>query len=211
MRAPRAAGRPRDTTIDESAIAATQELLVESGFEATTMQAIAKRAGVHASALYRRWPSRIELIERAVFPGFEPASVEPTGDLRADLRRFLEAYLAAFDSPATRAAMPGLLAHRRAGGSPADPARYLEVSTRPHFVDILHAAPPDLVDPRIDPDDVFDLVLGSILTRFVVPTVAVRNRPIDHTVDLIMRALRPVPMPDRSLTESARSSGRERT
>jgi AcrR family transcriptional regulator len=36
------------------------------------------RSGVHASAIYRRWPSRIELIEEAVFPGLSPLSVQPT-------------------------------------------------------------------------------------------------------------------------------------
>lgn len=62
-------GRPRDNRIDERALTATRELLVERGFEATTIQAVAERASVHASAIYRRWPSRIELIEEATFPG----------------------------------------------------------------------------------------------------------------------------------------------
>ena len=59
----RAPGRPRDTSINERALAATRELLVERGFDATTIQAVAEHSGVHASAIYRRWPSRIELIE----------------------------------------------------------------------------------------------------------------------------------------------------
>ena len=104
------AGRPRDSSLDERAIAATLELLVERGFEGTTVQAVAKRSGVHASALYRRWSSRIELIEEAIFPGFDPPAVEPTGDLRADLLRFLGAYLAAFGSPAALAG--GARTHR---------------------------------------------------------------------------------------------------
>src|SRR6478736_4893636 len=107
------AGRPRDSTLDARAIAATLELLVETGFEGTSVQAVAKRSGVHASALYRRWPSRIELIEDAIFPGFDPPTVEPTGDLRVDLLRFLRAYLRAFGSPALRAAAPGLMAHHQ--------------------------------------------------------------------------------------------------
>ena len=80
----RPAGRPRDAGLSERALAAARELLTESGFEATTIQAVAARSGVHASAIYRRWPSRIELIEEAVFPGLSPLSVQPTGDLRTD-------------------------------------------------------------------------------------------------------------------------------
>ena len=80
-------GRPRDAGISERALAATRELLVQRGFDATTIQAVAEHSGVHASAIYRRWPSRIELIEEATFPGLNPLSVQPTGDLRHDLRR----------------------------------------------------------------------------------------------------------------------------
>src|SRR5436309_1989538 len=41
-------GRPRDATIDARVLDAARELLVEQGFDATTVQAIAERAGVHA-------------------------------------------------------------------------------------------------------------------------------------------------------------------
>src|SRR3954452_13494248 len=105
----RPVGRPRDTTIDERVLEAARELLVERGFDATTLQAIAERSGVHASAIYRRWPSRIAIIEQVVFPGLASLAVEPTGDLRKDLRRFLRAYLTALGAPAARAAIPSLL------------------------------------------------------------------------------------------------------
>lgn len=126
--ATRRTGRPRDASIDARALAAARRLLVEDGFAATTIQAIAEHSGVHASAIYRRWPSRFELIEDAAFAGFLPDTVAPTGDLRRDLARFLQAYLTAFDSPVVRAAMPGLLAgtgpgaaRRRPGcGCPSD-------------------------------------------------------------------------------------------
>jgi hypothetical protein len=146
---------------------------------------------VHASAIYRRWPSRIEIIEQAVFPGIPPVTVRPTGDLRRDLRRFIRAYLSASGAPAARAAMPGLLAaHQRPGRSGAAET-WLAVSTRPLFVDILRETPSGSVDPTVDPDDVFDLLLGAILARTFVPTVVHRNRPIERLVDLMLRLLRP--------------------
>ena len=67
---------------------------------------------MHASAIYRRWPSRIELIEEATFPGLSPLSVQPTGDLRRDLRQFIRAYLAAFSAPAAAPGVPGNLLNR---------------------------------------------------------------------------------------------------
>lgn len=176
--------------MDERAIAAALELLVEAGFEGTTIQAVAKRSGVHASAIYRRWSSRIELIEEAVFPGFSPPAVAPTGDLRADLRRFVRAYVAVFEAPATRAAMPGMVLHYQStsGRSPDD---YIRVSARPQFQDILVAAPAGSVDAEVDPDDVFDVLLGALMARVVVPTIAARRRPIERLVDLVVRMLQP--------------------
>jgi AcrR family transcriptional regulator len=185
-------GRPRDTTINERALAATRELLVQRGFDATTIQAVAEHSGVHASAIYRRWPSRIELIEEATFPGLSPLSVQPTGDLRRDLRRFIRAYMAAFNAPAARAAAAGLLAHQQTSNRPHPPELYLRVSARPQFQDILRAAPPGSIDPTVDPDDVFDMLLGAILTRTLLFNAMARNRPMERTVEMILRLLRPL-------------------
>jgi AcrR family transcriptional regulator len=191
----RAPGRPRDTSINERALAATRELLVQRGFDATTIQAVAEHSGVHASAIYRRWPSRIELIEEATFPGLSPLSVRPTGDLRRDLRRFIRAYLAAFGAPAARAAAAGLFAHSQTSNAPRPPEMLLRVSARPQFQDILRAAPTGSVDPAVDPDDVFDMLLGAVLTRTLLSAVTARNRPVERTVDMILRMLRPLDGP----------------
>jgi len=77
-----------------------------------------------------------------------------------------------FGSPAARAAAPGLLAHYPSAGDGRSPEQYLRISTRPQFQDILRAAPTSAVDPDIDADDVFDIMLGAILARTIVPTVA---------------------------------------
>ena len=185
--------RPRDTTIDERALAATLELLEEVGFEATTMQAVSARADVHASALYRRWPSRVALVEDALSPTVAIASFEPTGDLTRDLRRFLRAYAATWCSPAARAAMPGLLAHYQSTGAVRSEEEWLPISARPQFLDILRAAPEGAVDPAVDPDDVFDVLLGAVMARSLVPTVVERDRPLERTLELVLRMLAPRP------------------
>jgi hypothetical protein len=151
---------------------------------------------VHASAIYRRWASRIELIEEATFPGLSPLGVQPTGDLRNDLHLLIDAYLAAFSAPAARAAAAGLLAHHQTTSRPRPPEMYLRVSARPQFQDILHAAPPGSVDPALDPDDVFDMLLGAVLARILLSAVTERQRPVERTVEMIIRLLRPpVPSP----------------
>src|SRR3954453_9449263 len=153
-------GRPRDVSIDTRVIEAARELLVEVGYDATTVQAIAERSGVHASAIYRRWPSRVEIIEQAVFPGLGSVTVRPTGDVRRDLRRFVRSYVTMLGSPVARAAAPGLLASYQSGARTGMEETLLALSARPQFLDILRAAPAGAVDPTVDPDDVFDMLLG---------------------------------------------------
>jgi AcrR family transcriptional regulator len=184
-------GRPRHPDIDDRVLQATLAILSEEGFAATTIVAVARRSGVNASAIYRRWPSRIELIEEAVFPGLDQPSIRPTGDLRRDLRRFMGVYERTLSAPAARAAVPGLLASYQHGASPHPARKWLRVSARPHFRAILEAAGPGRVDSNLDPDDVFDLLLGTVLARALVPTVVRRTRSAEHVVDLVVRALRP--------------------
>src|SRR3954449_7681772 len=107
--AARLAGRPRDPRVDEAGRRAALELLVQEGFPATSMQAIARRAGVSAPAIYRRWSSKAELIEAAVFPSdlVEPAA--DSDDLGAELADYCLRILTYLAQPPVRAAIPGLL------------------------------------------------------------------------------------------------------
>jgi AcrR family transcriptional regulator len=181
-------GRPRDGSIDQRALAAARDLLIEAGYAGTTVQAVARQAGVHASAIYRRWPSRLDLVRDAAFADFPPGRVRPTGDLRRDLRRFVRAYVKTFAQPVVQAAMPGLMSEQSGLRTSSG---WAQLSVRPHFRELLAAAPPRAVDPEVDPDVVFDLVLGAVLARVVVPGDVRRAPSIDATVDLVLRAIEP--------------------
>lgn len=191
--ASRGRGRPRDPGIDARVLEATRALLADRGFDATTVQSIAERSGVHASAIYRRWPTRTDIIEQAVGSGFGPSPATPTGDLRRDLRRLVRELAATLGAPAARAAMPALLATYQASGRSGAPETWLAVTVRPRFLDILLAAPDGAVDPDVDPDDVFDMILGAVMARVLVPTVAERDRPLERVVELALRLLQPNP------------------
>jgi AcrR family transcriptional regulator len=184
-------GRPRDASIDEKVMEAASALLVEQGFTATTMQAIAERAGVHASAVYRRWSSKSDVIAHLVFPGLAPSRTRPTGDLKSDLRRFVRAYSAALSTPVARAAMPHLLAGFQDEGVDYVGTDWEAVSARPQFVGILEAAG---VKPRgrnTDFDDLFDVLQGAIMARVLIPTISRRHRPLERLVDTMLQLLEP--------------------
>ncbi|MBB2771335.1 MULTISPECIES: TetR/AcrR family transcriptional regulator [Mycolicibacterium] len=59
-------GRPRDAGTDAAILRAGLELFIERGVEGTSMEQIAKRAGVGKPAVYRRWPNKEELIAAAM-------------------------------------------------------------------------------------------------------------------------------------------------
>jgi AcrR family transcriptional regulator len=59
-------GRPRRPTTDDAITKAALDLLAERGFQATTIEAIADRAGVGRNTIYRRWRSKEELIADAL-------------------------------------------------------------------------------------------------------------------------------------------------
>ncbi|NLU83198.1 TetR/AcrR family transcriptional regulator [Rhodococcus sp. HNM0569] len=106
-------GRPRDASKDQAVLAAARRLLAESGYQQTTVSAVARRAGVNTPAIYRRWPSREALLEEAVYgPGGHPLPDE-SGDLRKDLETWVRIFLARAARPAARAGVPGLLADSR--------------------------------------------------------------------------------------------------
>jgi AcrR family transcriptional regulator len=102
------AGRPRSADLDVALTDATAQLLAEIGYIATTVDAIAARAGVPKSALYRRWSSKAELVFATVVHG--PVIMVPdTGALGSDLVELARRIVATLTAPAARQALPGLL------------------------------------------------------------------------------------------------------
>jgi AcrR family transcriptional regulator len=83
-------GRPRSARADRAILDATIELLAERGYAGLTVEAVAGRAGVGKSTIYRRWPSKATLAAAAVNAlARERLPVPDTGELRDDLLRLM--------------------------------------------------------------------------------------------------------------------------
>lgn len=59
-------GRPRDPGRDEAILAATRQLLGEVSYDQVTVRTIAARAQAGLATMYRRWPTKEELVVDAV-------------------------------------------------------------------------------------------------------------------------------------------------
>lgn len=78
-------GRQRDPDIDAAVRTATLQLLREVGYADLSIGQIAKRAGVYRPAIYRRWPSKQDLVTDVLAAAMGLSPTPDTGDLRADL------------------------------------------------------------------------------------------------------------------------------
>ena len=104
----RGRGRPRSQESEKAILDATMELLSELGFRAVTVDAIAARAGASKSTIYRRWPTKENLVI-AAFGETPLLAPPPRGDMVSQLVEVIRR--------SSRAAMQDTHARRRAAGA----------------------------------------------------------------------------------------------
>jgi AcrR family transcriptional regulator len=76
-------GRPRSADRTPAILRAVVELIDENGYDRVTIQDVADRAGVGLATIYRRWPTKQDLVVEALRS--KEVDLPDTGDTRADL------------------------------------------------------------------------------------------------------------------------------
>jgi len=186
-----AGGRPRDPRVDEAVFAAATELLLEKGYEGVGLQAVARRAGVGHSSVYRRWPSKAHLVHELLFTDDIQVPLEDA-DVASVVRAMVDGTIAQFSRPTALAATPGLLAefHRD-----PDLRRVLTDRIETAFRQRLRAALAGNVRPGVDPDVLMDAIAGAVLfALFVDPRSGVAGVPggfADQLIDLLLGGVLP--------------------
>ena len=79
--------RRRGAELEDALLQAAWDEVFEHGYAALTIDAVAKRAGTSRPVIYRRWPSKAELVHAAVLRTMRHEQLAPpdTGSLRGDL------------------------------------------------------------------------------------------------------------------------------
>lgn len=89
-------GRKRDPALDMQILEATLEKLAEVGFDIMSMDMVAAHIGSGKTTLYRRWPSKAELVKDALIwmsrNSIELDQLPDTGTLKGDLLALLKPY-----------------------------------------------------------------------------------------------------------------------
>ena len=101
---PRTGGR--SARVVESVLAATQQAFAEHGYAGLSIEDVAARAGVNKTTVYRRWPTKADLVLAALIAlrGDDP-ELPDTGSLREDLLAILRHRAAHMITPHRRAIM----------------------------------------------------------------------------------------------------------
>ncbi|WGY01784.1 TetR/AcrR family transcriptional regulator [Nocardioides sp. QY071] len=78
-------GRPRDADLDTAIIQVTRERLAEQGYSQISLSEIAAAAGTTRPTLYRRWPTKLDLVIAALEWGFQAQTDSYPSDAIAEL------------------------------------------------------------------------------------------------------------------------------
>jgi AcrR family transcriptional regulator len=82
---PRPPGRPRSAAAERAILEAALRLLVEEGYQGMSVEGVAARAGVGKATIYRRWPSKEQLVATALGRLNAEVQTPDSGDGRRDL------------------------------------------------------------------------------------------------------------------------------
>jgi AcrR family transcriptional regulator len=170
---------PRETEL----LAVTLQLLQEHGYDRLTVDAVAATARASKATVYRRWPSKAELVLAAFIEGIRQVAVPPeTGTLRGDLLKVGE-----------------LVCQQAQQHAGTIRAVLVEVSRNPalddvmqhHFLDQRKALVGHVLQEAVDRgemdeaainDELWDLLPGYLIFRTIIP-----NRPpTRHTVQALI-------------------------
>ncbi|MQY23681.1 TetR/AcrR family transcriptional regulator [Nocardia macrotermitis] len=177
-------GPHRDPAVDRAVLEAARSLLVERGYAATSIDAIATRAGVSRPAIYRRWPSKAHLIAKAVFPDVGSEQVAP--DLLAEIRKVIRGTIQLFGSAEARAAMPGLMTEMRAdSGLYQKLSARLDTPTRDELAEYLPTAP----RPGLDPNTLLDTIAGAALFAMCIRDIDDLDGFAESLEDLLLHGI----------------------
>jgi AcrR family transcriptional regulator len=104
-------GRPRSVAADEAILDAAIASFIECGWGGLTIEGVAARAGVGKTTIYRRYPSRLDLILAAAERlAQEKGDAPDTGTLRSDLVALADAHLWMLTETRAGRAIPTMVA-----------------------------------------------------------------------------------------------------
>lgn len=190
---PASRGRPRSAEAEEAILRAAIEILGDVGYASFSIEAVAARAGVGRPTVYRRWPSKLELVVEAVSRMAPPLKVTDSGDPLADLRSLVTALVADMTGSATGQAIMALASDPEAHAelTPRLSERLIQPRRAVTASLLQRAASNGQIDPGIDPGMLIDLMVGAATYRWMITGRPVSRQAAGQIIDTVLSLAAP--------------------
>jgi len=170
---------PRETELLE----VTLQLLQEHGYDRLTLDAVAARARASKATVYRRWPSKAELVLAAFIEGVRQVAIHPeTGTLRGDLLALGEACREQASQQAGTIRAVLVETSRHPALQDALQSQFLEQRKALIHEVLRDAAARGEIDPSVISDELWDLLPGYLIFRIIMPA----RPPTPETVRVLV-------------------------
>ncbi len=184
-------GRPRSAEVDRAILDAAIELFVDLGYDAITMEGVAARAGVGKAAIYRRYPTKLDLVMAAAARlGERKGPVPDTGSLREDLIQLARGYRRMLTSTDTGRAVPAMIAAKaRCAELHAAHSRFVADRFDASAVLVARAVERGELPAGTDDHLVVEMVLGPLVHRVLVSGLPVNDAYLGGLVDAVLHGV----------------------
>lgn len=179
----------RSARVRESALHAALDVAAESGYADVTMNQVARRAGIAATTILRRWGSAEALLLDAMLTYSEDQLAIPdTGTLRGDFDAFARLLTSYLSSPEG-----GVLARALAANDDEDLA-----ATRAEFWKTRLGTASAIIDRAIDRGELpaganaqraLELVIAPLHFRHLMTHQMIDDAYLDEVVEVVVRGL----------------------
>jgi AcrR family transcriptional regulator len=185
-------GRPRSAQSHQAMLQATLELLAEVGFEAMSIEAIAARAGVGKTTIYRRYSGKAELVADAIESIREEIIIPDTGSLWGDMDALIQNAAQISLNPLGRQTVAMIISSASSNAEFAQIywTKYLQPRREAFAVVLERAKARQEIEPNLDPGLVFDTMSGIMLYAMIFqPTTESWETYVRRSVELILMRL----------------------
>ena len=188
----RAPGRPRSAQANRAIIDAIVDLLVDRGYREVTIEAVAARARVAKTTIYRRWPSKAEMVVEAI-SACKKDCLEAESCAGETVACSLVGMLSMLSCSRIARVLTGLAVEMAHNHELAVAVRegLLKPNREVVLATLRRGVATGELRPDADLDVVADLLVGPMFFRILVSGAEVTPELAAETVDLVLRGISP--------------------
>jgi len=175
----------RTAAVTDRVNRAALDLLVESGTKACTFKAVAERAGVERSTLYRRYDDQWEMmIDAIIARAADDVMPDLTGSLVGDLKSVLRKLVETLETP-LGPALVATAAELRAALADDYERAYFDrrmAQLQPMFDAAIERGE---LSPKVDTEELFTMLAGPVYFRMFIAARPVTQKWISGLVEKV--------------------------